>query len=256
MLSKKQLKKLTPQCLKIKLDETGRMSSASEILIQNLLISTELDFSLCSQLTGLDIGKLIEIYIKYEIYIDKILKNSEEIEKENIGIEKAIDMLCDHIDVMKKMHEDNPALHGSELTNLCKILDKLVAIKNTKITEFDKVSTQMISMTVKMKTLEKIEFGELQVDIDSNYNFNSISDKLEELVMKSNLGGKGTKKEIFVCNTKEDTITKYNSLMEATIAIGIGNNVFYKYLNSNEEYNGYKWFDKDGFDKINENKSE
>ena len=48
-------------------------------------------------------------------------------------------------------------------------------------------------MTVKQKTLEKIEFGELQLDMDSNYNFTTLADKLEQLASKTNLGGKGTK---------------------------------------------------------------
>ena len=250
MLSKKQLKKLTPQCIKIKLDETGRMSSASEILVQNLLISTELDFNLCSQLTGLDIGKLVEIYIKYEVYIDKILKNMESSDKDNIGIEKAINLLLGHIEEMEKIHGTDKALRGSELANLCKILDRLIAIKNAKISEFDKITSTMISMTVKQKTLEKIEFGELQLDMDSNYNFTTLADKLEQLASKTNLGGKGTKKNIYVYNVAEETTVKEDSIISAMKIIGIGSNVFYQYLDSGEEYKGFKWYTEEKFKEI------
>lgn len=238
MLSKKQLMKLEKASIKIITDSTGRISSENELIVQNLLISTDLDFELVSDLTGLDIAKIISIYIKYETFIDKVIHNIDEDDKTNKAIEQAIDLLADHINAIAKLHKQcgNKSLMNGELNQICKILDRLVAIKNAKISSFDKITAGLISATAKLKTLEKLEMNQLEFTVDSNYNFSTIADKLDAIMTSANITKTNKDVKYYVHDTEEDTLTSYPSQQKICQELAIGHSSIGKYIDTNLPY--------------------
>ena len=156
MLGKRQLKKLPPGSLLIHQDENGRFSATNELVLQNLLISTELDFQLIADLTNISLGKVVEIYLKYQQYIDKVIVTEEEADKDNTAIENCLTLLSEHIAqvIEWQSKSETKLLKATDLTNILRILDRLIAIKNTKISQFDKITTSLINITAKVKKIE------------------------------------------------------------------------------------------------------
>lgn len=255
MLSKKQLKKLNPGSLKIKTDENGRLTSDAEILLQNLLISADLDFALVQNITGLDITKVIWIYTKYSQYIDKMVNNRTNADKDDEAIEKCLKLLIGHIDAIIEAQEKagTTAMKGTDLANICKILDRLTSIKQAKVAEFDKIAAGLIVTTVKVKTLEKIEYGELQLDTDASYNFNTLADKLQSRLDHMNGTGHNQSKArpVYLFNVKEATWIRCNTIEEARVRLEIPSWSSVKYrIDKDEEYNGYKIYSEEKFKEL------
>ena len=242
MLGKRQLKKLPPGSLLIHQDENGRFSATNELVLQNLLISTELDFQLIADLTNISLGKVVEIYLKYQQYIDKVIVTEEEADKDNTAIENCLTLLSEHIAqvIEWQSKSETKLLKATDLTNILRILDRLIAIKNTKISQFDKITTSLINITAKVKQLEYLENGKLEIATDSDYNFSSIADKLDELCAKANVP-EANRKPIYTVTT-DGKITKYNSIAEATRLLSMGQSSLYNHLDTNLVYHGKKFF--------------
>lgn len=251
MLAKRQLKKMEPGSIIIRQDDNGRLGSGQEIIIQNLLISTDCDFELISKLTNLPVAIILEIYIKYSQYIDKIIVNTESTEKDNDAIEKCLDLLINHITAIveyQKLAQTN-LLRATDLTNILRILDRLVAIKQTKITQFDKLTGSLVILTAKIKQMELLESGKLELSTDSNFNFTTIADKLETLVNKTNMVV-GERKVIYAVSTQDGSVTKFTSQEEAQIKLNIGISSIHKYLDTDKAYHYYKMYSEQGFKEI------
>lgn len=250
MLGKRQLKKLPPGSLLIHQDENGRFSATNELVLQNLLISTELDFKLIADLTNISIGKVVEIYLKYQQYIDKVIVTEEEADKDNTAIENCLTLLSEHIAqvIEWQSKSETKLLKATDLTNILRILDRLIAIKNTKISQFDKITTSLINITAKVKQLEYLENGKLEIATDSDYNFSSIADKLDELCAKANVP-EANRKPIYTVTT-DGKITKYNSIAEATRLLSMGQSSLYNHLDTNLVYHGKKFFTEKGYKEL------
>ena len=123
MLGKRQLKKLPPGSLLIHQDENGRFSATNELVLQNLLISTELDFQLIADLTNISLGKVVEIYLKYQQYIDKVIVTEEEADKDNTAIENCLTLLSEHIAqvIEWQSKSETKLLKATDLTNILRI---------------------------------------------------------------------------------------------------------------------------------------
>lgn len=252
MLIKDELKRKRRGFIKLQADENGRLKTGDELVIQNLLISTDLDVELVSKLTNLDIPIIIGVYLKYSNYIDKILDNSKTTNKENKTIEKCLEMLEQHIAVIhsQQQRSENKLLYAKALADILKILDRLVAIKTTKIAEFDKLAGSLVVLTTKVKTLEKIESGELKLNVDSNYNFNTISDKLESLLARTNNStlGDSRAKPVIIVNSIDNTVVKYPAKRYLTGG-GISIDSIDKYMDTGVAYKGKYIYSEDGFKK-------
>lgn len=252
MLIKEELKRKRRGFIKLQADENGRLKTGDELVIQNLLISTDLDIELVSRLTNLDVPIIIGVYLKYSNYIDKILDNSKTTNKENKTIEKCLDMLEQHIAVIhsQQQRSENKLLYAKALADILKILDRLVAIKTTKITEFDKLAGSLVVLTTKVKTLEKIESGELKLNVDSNYNFNTLSDKLETLLARTNNAGLGDSraKPIIIVNSVDNTVVKYPAKRYLT-GCGMCMDSIDKYMDTGVAYKGKYIYSEKGFKK-------
>lgn len=252
MLIKDELKRKRRGFIKLQADENGRLKTGDELVIQNLLISTDLDVELVSKLTNLDVPIIIGVYLKYSNYIDKILDNSKTTNKENKTIEKCLEMLEQHIAVIhsQQQRSENKLLYAKALADILKILDRLVAIKTTKIAEFDKLAGSLVVLTTKVKTLEKIESGELKLNVDSNYNFNTISDKLESLLARTNNStlGDSRAKPVIIVNSIDNTVVKYPAKRYLTGG-GISIDSIDKYMDTGVAYKGKYIYSEDGFKK-------
>lgn len=252
MLIKDELKRKRRGFIKLQADENGRLKTGDELVIQNLLISTDLDVELVSKLTNLDVPIIIGVYLKYSNYIDKILDNSKTTNKENKTIEKCLEMLEQHIAVIhsQQQRSENKLLYAKALADILKILDRLVAIKTTKIAEFDKLAGSLVVLTTKVKTLEKIESGELKLNVDSNYNFNTISDKLESLLARTNNAtlGDSRAKPVIIVNSIDNTVVKYPAKRYLTGG-GISIDSIDKYMDTGVAYKGKYIYSEDGFKK-------
>ena len=252
MLIKEELKRKRRGFIKLQADENGRLKTGDELVIQNLLISTDLDVELVSKLTNLDVPIIIGVYLKYSNYIDKILDNSKTTNKENKTIEKCLEMLEQHIAVIhsQQQRSENKLLYAKALADILKILDRLVAIKTTKIAEFDKLAGSLVVLTTKVKTLEKIESGELKLNVDSNYNFNTISDKLESLLARTNNStlGDSRAKPVIIVNSIDNTVVKYPAKRYLTGG-GISIDSIDKYMDTGVAYKGKYIYSEDGFKK-------
>ena len=252
MLIKEELKRKRRGFIKLQADENGRLKTGDELVIQNLLISTDLDVELVSKLTNLDVPIIIGVYLKYSNYIDKILDNSKTTNKENKTIEKCLEMLEQHIAVIhsQQQRSENKLLYAKALADILKILDRLVAIKTTKIAEFDKLAGSLVVLTTKVKTLEKIESGELKLNVDSNYNFNTISDKLESLLARTNNAALGDSraKPVIIVNSVDNTVVKYPAKRYLTGG-GISIDSIDKYMDTGVAYKGKYIYSEDGFKK-------
>ena len=252
MLIKEELKRKRRGFIKLQADENGRLKTGDELVIQNLLISTDLDVELVSKLTNLDVPIIIGVYLKYSNYIDKILDNSKTTNKENKTIEKCLEMLEQHIAVIhsQQQRSENKLLYAKALADILKILDRLVAIKTTKIAEFDKLAGSLVVLTTKVKTLEKIESGELKLNVDSNYNFNTISDKLGSLLARTNNStlGDSRAKPVIIVNSIDNTVVKDPAKRYLTGG-GISIDSIDKYMDTGVAYKGKYFYSEDGFKK-------
>lgn len=252
MLVLRQLKKMEDKSIVLKMDENGRLTSDAELILQNLLITTNLDFKLINRLTGLDTTKILEVYLKYNQFIDKIVKNSEDTDKDTKAIEKCLDLLIEHINQIVEYQKISPSkmLRDKDLTNILRILDRLTAIKNTKINEFDKLTTSLVTITAKVKTLESIESGKIQLNTDSNYNFDSIADKLDTIITKTTKLHNTTSKNVVVISNADNSFVKYPSYQDAQNGTGIGSSTLYKYINTGIAYKNMLFYDEAEYYKI------
>lgn len=258
MLSKRSLSRLGENSITLQTDENGRLTSGSEIILQNLLISTDLDFKLISKITGLEIPAIIAIYIKYNTYIDKIILNSGDTEKDNEAIDKCLDLLIGHINSIVEYQKvsQTKLLRATDLTNILRILDRLVAIKNTKISQFDKLSGSLIILTTKIKAIEEIESGKLELSADASYNFNTIADKLDDILDKTNIANRGNTQSQPIYVLEKGQITKYPSIVACTNGCNIGNSTLYKWLDTDLSYKGRKYFSEGRYNEILKEKVE
>ena len=246
MLVLRQLKKMTDNAIKLSVDETGRLTSASELILQNMLISTNLDFALISRLTGLDYCKILEIYLKYNQYIDKVITNSKDTDKDTNAINKCLDLLIEHIDQIVEFQKNSPTkmLRDKDLTNILRILDRLTAIKNTKINEFDKLTSSLVIITTKVKALEAVESGKIQLNSDSNFNFDTIASKLDSLIAKTNTLTNTTNAIRPIVIVEGENVRKYPNMDACKNAENVGSSSIYKYLNTDVAYKGRLFYDE------------
>lgn len=251
MLATSKLKKLPDNSIKLQADDTGRLTSAAEVVLQNLLISTDCDFKLISRITGLDNLKIVETYLKYQQHIDKIINTSNNTEKDNKLIEECLGLLEQHINQIVEYQKHSPSqmLRDKDLTNVLRILDRLCAIRNTKISEFDKLTNSLVLITTKVKTLEAVESGKIQLATDSNYNFDTIANKLDSLVAKTN-------KAVEYCSTRPlivvegEDIRRYPTLEACKAGENIGCSTVYRFANTGVPYKNILIYDEDEYAKL------
>ena len=199
-------------------NDEERIPEAIEQVLLNGLIFFDCDAKKVAKYFNICEEKVNIVYIKWYSQLLRAITMKEKSEELDNAINTGIELMSDHLAEVKKTRDaSNSKLMSQTLTrNVNSIVDRLVTIKENSSKTYDTVTNKLIDNIVKVKTIEKLEQGEIVNNSDYNDNTKSVSDRLNEYLSKYRNNSKICKVEDMVTGDSK----VFNTMSDAARALG------------------------------------
>ena len=186
----------------------GRLGSEDEILIANSLILYKGDTAEVAEHCHTSIDIVSKIYLKYYYDIQHCMKKDIKNSKINKTIETTLSIMQDSISDIRarQLETDSRYVKNSDITTLVRLVDRLLAIKNSVVMGYTSTTSEMHKRIIESKTTEKMEQGIILNDTSSISNQATVLEQLKH----NSLG-----KETTVINVETGATKAFFTIKEA-----------------------------------------
>lgn len=195
-----------------KYNSCEKLPIAIEKILLEALIVFNADVKKISEHFNISENIVSEVLIKYYSQISSIYDTNLRAKPLDEALNKSVTIMNKHISEVKVAQDSSAskALRSSEVANLCKMVDRITAIRESAIKSYDATINKLNNSVTSLKMAEARVEGPVENDTDYLNNQNTVYDMLREF---DSLEFKfGSKKPVLLIDSKTNEVKEYESL--------------------------------------------
>lgn len=213
-----------------------------EKIIIEALIYFKMDIEKVCNHFSLNDELVNSVAIKYYSQISGALENKLKMSEVDDSINDICSIFKKHISEIKKAQNkaENKSLRNSELTNLCKVSDRLKEVRKTGTEIYKTTITDLANSILNIKTTELRINGPIEDNSDYNENQTTVYDMLAGF---KNSSRDSVKKPVLLIDSKTNEVKEYESLKAIATDLNTTTDYIRKKIDKKTLYKG-KYFIK------------
>ena len=212
-----------------------RLDSTVEQMILQCIIAFDCDINKVKKQFNITDDTVDKVFIKYFTQLNKIINSKNRNTDADDSLETVLKLYHDHVDEVAKIVNSNQQtklLSDRVVRNINTITDRLIEIKEQNSKAYDTTINKLNDQIVKLKTLEKMEHGEMQDNTEYHANSKTVAERMLEYAERYD----NNKRRCTVTNTANGDSKTFESITEAAKFFGSTPSHFYNMWNSKRLY--------------------
>lgn len=193
-------------------NNSDKLPVAIEKILLEALIVFNADVKKISEHFNINENIVSEVLIKYYSQISIIYDTNLRAKPLDEALNKSVTIMNKHISELKTAQDasETKSLRSSEISNLCKMVDRITSIRETAIRSYDATVNKLNNSLTSLKMAEARVEGPVENDTDYTENQTTVYDMLREF---DSLEFKfGSKKPVLLIDSKTNEVKEYESL--------------------------------------------